>query len=188
MLAAVLLSTFSSLVVSIILILIYRKELFKEFKIFKIKFLKNIDTGLICWITGIIIMVISNCILVYIFKSDGAANENAIQSLIKTSPYIMALDICLLAPFNEEIVFRKALKDISINKSIFIILSFLCFGGAHVLSSAKTLIDYLYIIPYGALGAAFAIAYNKTDTVYTSMFYHMLHNTMAFLLSVFIKL
>ena len=37
-------------------------------------------------------------------------------------------------------------------------------------------------------GAAFAIAYNKTDTVYTSMFYHMLHNTMAFLLSVFIKL
>lgn len=184
--AAVILSTFSSLVVAIILIIIYRKELIRDFKLFKAKFLNNMDTGLVCWLTGIVVMVIVNLILTYVFKSDGANNENAIQELIKTLPYVMAINVCLLAPFNEEMVFRKALKDISINKYLFVILSFLLFGGAHVLSSAKNIIDYLYIIPYGALGASFAIAYNKTDTIYTSMSYHFIHNTMALLLSIFI--
>lgn len=184
--AAVILSTFSSLVVAIILIIIYRKELIRDFKLFKAKFLNNMDTGLVCWLTGIGVMVIVNLVLTYVFKSDGANNENAIQELIKTLPYVMAINVCLLAPFNEEMVFRKALKDISINKYLFVILSFLLFGGTHVLSSAKNIIDYLYIIPYGALGASFAIAYNKTDTIYTSMSYHFIHNTMGLLLSIFI--
>lgn len=183
---AVILSTFSSLIVAIILVIIYRKELIKEFKIFKDKFLNNMDIGLICWLTGIVVMVIANFILTFVLKSDGADNENAIQELIKAVPLIMAVNVCLLAPFNEEMVFRKALKDITINKYLFVLLSFLFFGGAHVFSSAKTLVDYLYIIPYGALGASFAIAYNKTNTIYTSLSYHMIHNTIAILLSTLI--
>ena len=48
------------------------------------------------------------------------------------------------------------------------------------------MIDYLYIIPYGVLGGAFAIAYSKTESVFTSMTFHMLHNTAIFLLSTMI--
>ncbi len=181
-------SVYSSIIVSFILLIIYRKDLIEEFKKFKKDLLKNIDTGLICWLTGIIIMIIINFILITVFKSNGANNENAVQELIKISPWIMGIDICLIAPFNEELVFRKAIKDIIKNKYLFVFLSFLIFGGAHVVSSAKTLVDYLYIIPYGVLGAVFAIAYYKTDTVYTSMTFHIIHNTMAFLISVFLKI
>ena len=181
-------SVYSSIIVSFILLIIYRKDLIEEFKKFKKDLLKNIDTGLICWLTGIIIMIIINFILITVFKSNGANNENAVQELIKISPWIMGIDICLIAPFNEELVFRKAIKDIIKNKYLFVFLSFLIFGGAHVVSSAKTLVDCLYIIPYGVLGAVFAIAYYKTDTVYTSMTFHIIHNTMAFLISVFLKI
>jgi membrane protease YdiL (CAAX protease family) len=99
----------------------------------------------------------------------------------------MVINAGFVAPFNEEIVFRKTLHDIvGKYKWIFIGLSFLLFGGAHVISSATTILDYLYIIPYGALGAAFAFAYSKTNTIYTSMTIHMIHNTVLILLSIMI--
>ena len=71
-------------------------------------------------------------------------------------------------------------------KWLFILISFLLFGEAHVINSANSIIDYLYIIPYGVLGGAFALAYSKTESVFTSMTFHMLHNTAIFLLSTMI--
>lgn len=182
----VVLSTFSSLIVFLILFLIYRKSLKEEFRKFKNNFLEDIDSGFKCWIVGLIVMMISNCILTLVFKAGGANNENAVQGMIKSLPWLMIINAGILAPFNEEIVFRKALKDVITSKWLFVFLSFLLFGGAHVISSATSLVDYLYIVPYGALGAAFAVAYNKTDTVFTSLFLHMVHNTVLALLSILV--
>ena len=183
---SVLLSTFSSTIVLFILFIIYRKELKKEFKIFKDNFIENIDIGFRYWMIGLIIMMISNVIITYLLKGGGANNEEAVQKMIKTLPWLMVIDAGFIAPFNEEIVFRKTLKDIFNNPIILCILSFLFFGGAHVISDAKTLTDYLYIIPYGALGASFAYSYYKTNTVFTSMSMHIFHNTVLILLSIFI--
>lgn len=183
---AILISVFSAFCVSLCIIVIYRKDLVKEFKTFKDNLLKCLDTGFACWIIGLVIMVVFNFILVYLFKLGGAKNENAVQSLISVAPLYMALDVCLIAPFNEEMVFRKALRDISFNKYLFIFLSFLIFGGAHVVGSATSLIDYLYIVPYGVLGGMFAYAYTKTDSIFTTISFHMLHNTILFFMSVFI--
>ena len=181
---SILLALFSALCVSFILIIIYWKDLKEEFKKFKNNLLQCLDTGFACWVLGLVIMVAANFILAYILKSGGAKNENAVQSLISAAPLYMALDVCLLAPFNEEMVFRKALRDVSFNKYIFIFLSFLIFGGAHVIGSASSLVDYLYIIPYGALGGMFAYAYTKTDSIFTTITFHMIHNTVLFLMSI----
>ena len=184
---SVLLSLFSTLIVFIIILIVYRKDLIKEFKLFKNNFITCIDTGFKYWFIGVLIMFACNIILAFGFKSGGANNENLVQSFIKTLPILMGIDICLIGPFVEEIIFRKTIKDVFKNKWIFVALSFLLFGGAHVISNAKTIIDWLYIIPYGALGASFAYSYHKTDTVFTSMSIHMIHNTILFLLSVFVK-
>ncbi len=183
---AVLLSCFSSVVFSLILLIVYRKDLVKEFKTFKENWLKNFDTGFKWYLVGLVVMMTSNLILYYVLHSGGASNENTVQTMISAAPIFMAFQVCLIAPFNEEMVFRKTLYDVFKNKWIFIFLSFLLFGGAHVMSSASSLVDYLYIIPYGALGAAFAMAYSKTKTVFTSMSLHMMHNTCLFLLSILI--
>ena len=179
---AVYLSTFADLIVILILLFIYKKDLGKEIKIFINDLKKNLDTGFACWIMGFIIMIISNIILVMVFKAEGANNENAVRSLITSSPIMMGLNVCLLAPFIEELVFRKTLKDIFSKAYLFIPISFLLFGYAHVGSMANNLVDWLYIVPYGALGGVFAYAYYKTNTVFTSMTFHMLHNTLTFIL------
>lgn len=178
------LSAFSGLVVSLILFLVYRKSLKEDFKKFKDNFDENIDTGFKCWGAGLLVMMVSNIILTVVFKSGGANNENAVQEMIKSLPWLMLINAGIIAPFNEEIVFRKTLKDIFKNKWLFIFFSFLLFGGAHVIGSATTIVDYLYIIPYGSLGATFAVAYYKTDTVFTSLSLHMIHNTILALISI----
>ena len=131
-------------------------------------------------------MMVSNLIITYVFKAGGAGNENAVQEMIKSLPWLMVIDAGILAPFNEEIVFRKTLKDVFSNKWIFILGSFLLFGGAHVLGNVNTWVDCLYIIPYGALGGAFAFAYSKTDTVFTSMSMHMIHNLILVVFSIIV--
>ena len=174
---------FASGLLAIMFFLIYRKELILEFRTFKNKLMENMDQGLKCWLLGLVLMMGSNFILTFIFKAGGANNENALQEMLKTSPYLMLINAGILAPFNEEIVFRKTIKDNIKNKWIFIFLSFLLFGGAHVIGSATSFTDYFYIIPYGALGGVFALAYYKTDTIFTSMTFHMIHNIILVLLS-----
>ena len=180
----VVLSSFSSIMMVFILFFIYRIELREEFKKFKNDLMRNLDIGFKYWLIGLFIMMVSNLIILYVFKSGGANNENAVQSMIKVLPWLMVINAGFLAPFNEEIVFRKTLKDIFKNKWLFAFLSFILFGGAHVIGSATTLVDFLYIIPYGALGGAFALAYYETDTVFTSMTMHMIHNTILIILSI----
>jgi membrane protease YdiL (CAAX protease family) len=134
------------------------------------------------WGAGLAVMVTVNLILVFVFHSEGAKNELGLHELIKAYPIAMGIIICLFGPFIEEIVFRKSLRDAFPNDLVFIVMSFLIFGSIHVTSTATNLIDWLYIIPYGALGAAFAGMYCKTKTIYTSITFHMLHNTILFIL------
>ena len=178
------LSTFSNFILLIILFLMYKKELKEEFKKFKSKLFDNINTGFNYWIIGFIIMVVSNLIINLILKAGGAANEQAVQKMISSLPWIMLINAGIIAPFNEEIVFRKSLRGVFKNKYVFAVLSFLIFGLAHVLGNVSSWMDYLYIIPYGALGGVFALAYDKTDTIFTPMSMHMSHNFFLTLFSI----
>lgn len=180
----VLLSLFSNTIILIILIIIFRKQLIHEWKIFKEKFLENIDTGIKYWIIGLLIMMVSNTILTFILNMGQATNEQKVQQLISYLPWIMVINAGIIAPCVEEIIFRKCYKNAFSNKWLFIGLSSLVFGSLHVITSMTSLMDLLFIIPYGSLGAAFAIMYQKTDTIYTSMLMHMLHNTILIILSI----
>ncbi len=184
---SVVLSTFSSVIIFFIFFIIYRKDLKKDFKDFWKNKEEYMDIGIRYWIIGLLIMFITNYILNIILKAGGANNEKVVQTMIKSFPLLMIIDAGILAPFNEEIVFRKTLKDVFKNKWIFIISSFILFGGAHVINSSKTVIDYLFIIPYGALGASLAYAYYKTNNIFTSISLHMIHNTILILISILIR-
>ena len=180
----VLLSLFSNTIILIILIIIFRKQLLHEWKIFKEKLLENIDTGIKYWIIGLIVMMVSNTILTFVLKMGQAANEQAVQQLISYLPWVMVINAGIIAPCVEEIIFRKCYKNAFPNKWLFIGLSSLVFGSLHVVTSMTSPMNLLFIIPYGSLGAAFAIMYQKTDTIYTSMLMHMLHNTILIVLSI----
>ena len=177
---------FISCILMIIFYIMYRKDLKKEWKIFKDNFLDNINTGFYAWFVGLIIMFVFNFLLSFVFHFPGAKNETLVQDMIKSLPVLMVMNAAVFAPFVEEIVFRKTIKDVFKNMYVFMIFSFLLFGGAHVVSQANTLIDWLYIVPYGALGAAFAYAYYKTNTIFTSILLHSFHNFVLVVMSIII--
>ena len=127
-------------------------------------------------------MIISNIIISY-FISGNSTNENIIKSYINNYPIYMVFSTCIFAPFTEEIIFRKSFKNCFSNNIMYIILSGILFGFLHTISG-NSLKELLFIIPYGCLGFVFALMYNKTNTVFTSVFAHMLHNSILTLISI----
>lgn len=180
------LSTFSSVVVAVVFLVMYYPDLKKEFHHYKKNFIECMDSGVRWWLLGLFIMFASNLFITFVLHGGGANNEKTVQSMLDSVPLIMFLDAGILAPFNEEIVFRKSFRDVIKNKWVFALLSFLVFGGAHVIFDASSFVDFLYIIPYGALGGVFALAYDETNTIFTSLSMHMIHNTILVLLSIFV--
>lgn len=183
---ALLLSTFSSLIVFGIILCMYRNDIRKELGVFFQKFRYNIGIGLACWGAGLLMMFTANLFFIIVFHSEGANNEIIVRSMMHEGPIVMLLNAVFLAPFIEEFVFRKTLKDIISKPVIYIISSFLAFGIAHVYGMASSWMDWLYVIPYGVLGGAFALAYTKTNTVFTSITFHMIHNLLVFMIVIFL--
>ena len=104
--------------------------------------------------------------------------------MLKQAPILSFISASFIAPFLEEMLFRKSLGDIFKNKKVMIFMCGFIFGLLHVIFSIKTPWDLLYIIPYGALGFAFAITISKTDNVFVPMTFHIIHNSALNLLSV----
>lgn len=180
---ALLLSTFSNVMLGIILYLLYRKELKKEFKYFKNNFNECFDVGTRYWLIGLFVMMASNISINLIFNGNGATNEKLVQDMIKILPWVMLINTGIIGPFIEEITFRKAFKNIFYNKWVFVLTSGLIFGSLHVLTTFTNPSELLYIIPYSSLGIAFALMYSKTDTIFTPISMHMFHNIILTLLS-----
>ncbi len=183
---ATLLDLGSDLVLAIILTMIYWKDLKKEFRIFKEKLMANLDIGMKYWLIGLAIMFATNLLIMVFSPVKEANNEKAVQSMISAAPFLMLITAGFIAPFIEEITFRKTFRDLIQNKWIFATVSGLVFGALHVVLSATSPFDYLYIISYGALGFFFARSYSETDTVFTSMSMHIFHNTILTLVSIFL--
>ena len=151
------------------------KDFIKNFKKYtKIAF-KN-------WFIGFLIMIISNIIISYFIKGVGE-NESAVQDMIHNIPIVAFMLTTIFAPFIEEMVFRKTLKDAVSNKTLYMILTGLIFGFIHTQIDVNIL-EILLIIPYGALGFMFAKILNETDNVYPAIMVHMFHNGMLTLLAI----
>jgi len=129
------------------------------------------------WVIGLIIMFISN-IIINMIIGNIASNEELNRSLLLSTPIYAVTAMVLIAPLTEEIVFRLAPRKAFTKKWPYLIYSALLFGGLHLLSS-KSLIELLYIIPYGALGLVFAKSFYETDNIFSSITVHMIHNTIA---------
>lgn len=177
-------SLLSLFVFAILLFLMFLPELVDEIKIFKNDFKKCLDNGFKYWLIGLIIMIVSNLIInLIIFKGEIAANEELNRAQILNSPFFYTfISAVLLGPIIEEIVFRKSLEHIYKNKYFYVITSALLFGFAHTIVDLSNPLNLLYIIPYGALGASFAIMNIKTKTIFTSLMMHMFHNLLTCIL------
>lgn len=159
----------------ILLIIIYRKELIKDLKDFKINFKKYISKNLLIYLVGIALMGISNLILSKVTNQDLSGNEIIIRDYIQKFPLYMIFSAIIYAPFVEEIIFRKSIRNLIRNKYVFVIASGLIFGFLHI-ASLNDINEILYSIPYIIMGIDFAYIYYKTDNIFTTMAFHLCHN------------
>lgn len=166
----------SELLTLLFLILIYVKDFNKDFKDLKQNWKKYADKYIKYWIVVLLIMAVSNTIISQFTGTDTSANESAIRGLIQKAPVYMFLSSVIYAPICEELIFRKSLNKIIPIKPLFIIISGLIFGGAHVLTDFSSWVDLLYLIPYCTPGFVLAYAYSKTDNILVSISIHFMHN------------
>ena len=173
----------------IIVYTLYRNRINKEFKEYIYNIKDNINISINYYIIGLIIMIISNIIISNLFTEATANNENMVRLLINKYPLYMLFSVSIYAPFIEETIFRRSIKDITnhinnklIKKYSYIIISGFIFALMHVLGTASNSLDYLYIIPYMALGSTFAALYYKTDNLFNTITLHSFHNLIAIIL------
>lgn len=178
--------TITNILFMLLLFFIYKNDLTRDFKKLKKDYKYIIKTAIKYWLIGLSIMLVSNLLISLINGGKIPSNEKNVRELLERVPVYMFFQVSIYAPFTEEIIFRKSIRNIFRNSLLYIIVSGLIFGVMHVFSDIS-MISILYIIPYGVLGGAFAALYNKTDNIFSSIFVHSLHNTFAFLILIISK-
>ena len=180
------LSIFAYALIDLILFYMYRKDLKENFQRFKKNFWENSDLAMKCWIVGLGIMMIANLSIMIFTPSKGANNEQDVDAIIKAVPVLAFFMTTVFAPFTEEMAFRKAFYDVlKNNKILYILVSGITFGALHVVFNITSVFDYLYIIPYSALGLSFAFMDAKSDNIFPSIMVHTIHNGVLTLLQIF---
>ena len=139
------------------------------------------------WLIGVGVMFTSNIIITLITNNTSSNNQEAIMEIFKVAPIYMFISAVIIAPLTEELVFRKSIQNIFENKIIFILVSGLVFGALHVIPTYTQIADLLYIIPYSALGIAFAYILSKTNNIIVPMSFHFIHNGIAMTLAILLS-
>lgn len=173
----------------IIIYVIYRKTINKNFKDYFKKFSVNFEESFKYYFIGLLIMIGSNLIITFCFPQAVAGNEETLHEYIDNYPLYMIFSTVMYAPFIEEMIFRKSMKDIflvkynnKITKYLYILSSGLIFGSLHVIGQVTSMYDLLFLIPYCSLGIAFAMLYYKSDNIFSTISIHFLNNLVSIML------
>lgn len=170
-----------NIIITAIIVLIFRKDFLREFKEFKLKYKNYIPKSLKYWAIGFTSMYILNILIIAFITHGTAPNEEANRTLIKMYPIYMTMSICLTGPLCEELLFRLNFKKIFKKRIVYILFCGILFGAAHLMVS-ENLIDLIHILPYSALGITFSAICYDTDNVCSSIFAHIFHNSISFLI------
>ncbi len=179
---------FTSIITIIILILLFKKRLIKDFKDFDKNYKKYLTIGIKAWFVGFIVMVISNNIILNYFIDNASSNQQINELILFKLPLYSVIDMIILGPFVEELVFRLGFKENIKNKKLYYLFTILLFAGLHTLNGIKSPIELLFFIPYGAMAASFAYTLDKTDNIYSTITIHILHNLFTIFIIVLTKM
>ena len=120
-----------------------------------------------------------------LFKLIGSlpTNEELNREAIRNNVFHSALQMCIFAPFQEELLFRQNFRNLFKNKIAFSIFTGIIFGAMHLIA-ATSLIELPYILTYSIMGIGLGYMYFDSDNIYTSMCLHSFNNTFALIVTV----
>lgn len=165
----------TEIAIIILIIKINKKSLQKDFIDIKKNWNSYFTEYLKYYIVALILMTISNYLINIIYPSI-AGNEQTIRESMTKAPIYIYFTAVFTAPFMEEMIFRRSIRNIIQDNLTFIITSGLIFGGLHVIGNINNIYDLLYLIPYSIPGFMFAYILTKKDNILIPMGIHFLHN------------
>lgn len=169
--------TVTSLLMAVFLFYLFKNSLKEEWLLFKSeKAFRSIFLWLIAYFT---LSIIAN-VLTMLIGAGASQNQQTAEALLTVSPAVMALNVVILSPFVEEIVFRFAIFKLFGHRFRSVVISIVIFALAHVVMAG----DYLTILPYLFMGGVFAFSYYKTRTIWVPVIIHTIANGLA-VLSIF---
>ena len=125
-------------------------------------------------------MIFFNIIRIIVTNAPFTTNQTALNEL----PFIyLAILAIFWAPFIEELVFRGCIRRMIKNKYVFIVVSAIIFGSLHTINEDGLLNIFVSSLPYVAIGACLAIAYEKSNNIWTDIIMHMANNAIAIIIS-----
>lgn len=180
-----------SLILFILLLILYRDTIKKDYKDFK-KNIKNniiyiIKMFIIFVIVKYLISIISTIIMMMLGIDTNniiSTNQSVLEDYIKVAPILMFISVSILGPFYEEGIFRLAFKKVISNKWLYIIISGSLFGLLHIfpLSEGVTLlVGIIQSISYVTMGIFFSYIYYKKDNIFFTIGLHFLNNFISIL-------
>lgn len=165
----------------IVSIIVFRKRLMNDIKLFKNNAKPYILYVLPRLGIAYLLMIVSNIICLRITKQTTSVNQSAINSL----PLWFSIPLAVIwAPIVEECIYRGVIRRFIKNNIAFIVCSAIIFGLIHTVNEVNLLNTLVMAIPYGVLGGAFAYIYAKTENITNNILCHFLQNVLAMGLSV----
>lgn len=171
-----------------LIISLFYKKLKENLKDLIKKHEKYFKTYFKYWLVSLGVMAVSNVIIMLITQNQTSGNEESFRQLVVTSPIYAYFSGVIFAPIIEELIFRRSIRNILKNNTIFILVSGLVFGGLHIITGYSGPLDLLYLIPYCTPGLIFAYILTKTDNVLVPASIHFMHNGILVALQMFIYL
>ncbi len=160
---------------------IYKEDIKNDFKDFKKSIKDYLKKYLKYWFIVIIAMIISNTIIYNITHISTSTNQKNVIDAVKNVPIYSIVLTIFVAPILEELVFRLSFRKMIKKDTLFIILSGFVFGALH-LTSAKSIPELLYIVPYAIPGCIFAYTLVKSKNIFVPISLHFIHNTVLIII------
>ncbi len=168
-----------------LIVLIYHNNFKENYIDFKMNIVNYISKYIKYWFLTLGLMIISNMIISNLGVKI-ANNEKEVIETFHKLPLYTIITATVLAPILEESVFRLSIRKIIKNDYLFIIISGLLFGILHV-TSAGSVGQLLYIIPYSIPGWIFAYTLVKSDNIYIPITLHFIHNSILMIVQIILS-
>ena len=170
-----------------IIFIIFSEQYKKAWDDLKQNHRKYFSDNLKFYLRGVILMMGANA-LIAVLGGSMSENESSIRDQFAIAPIYTYISAVFLAPILEESVFRLSFRNMFENNFLFIVISGLVFGGLHLISGVNMELFFLYVISYCSFGIIFAYMLTKTNNIFVSMGFHLMHNGILMSLQVFLLL
>ena len=171
----------SNMIISLIIIGIYKDELKGELLKFNEHFSKNILYVIKWSLISLAMFLVVNQIIYMLIPNINQENTNIILNMFKDNKILLFINTFIFYSVVEELVFKFPFKKILSNKWLFIIITGFLNAFYTVYFTSTSKLSLVFIIPHTILLSCFSYVYYKKDNIIFPIMTRIIYNLITIL-------